>query len=86
MLTAKGLSFPADVNDPRVLSSPQVPGRDCMWWEEQLFLLRGNNSSESGSLGKSRTDSTNRKKKKRAAVEQNLRAHFLRERKEKLIF
>ena len=45
---------------------------DHFWREEQLFLLRWNNSRELGSLRKRHIDSTKRgkkkKKKKRAAV------------------
>ena len=56
---------------------------DHFWREEQLFLLRWNNSRELGSLRKRYIDSTKRgKKKKSCCVEENMSAHFPQERKD----
>lgn len=88
LLIFKALTFPADINDlPCPLSRRQEVGH--FWREEQLFLLRWNNSRESGSLRKRHTDSPKRgEKKKREScwVEENMSAHFPQERKDEAAF
>lgn len=59
---------------------------DHFWREEQLFLLRWNNSRELGSLRKRHIDSTKRGKKKSCCVEENMSAHFPQERKDEADF